>query len=122
MSVMAFFKCKKTIARLHEGPLNTYIGIYADRLVSEGHCYQSGARGIRVAAGYSAWLVRKYHGVTDVNKDPIKQCKRFRKNIVARFLVITPHLLDFLRLSERPMRSHLHHNGVGASVTGCKRL
>ena len=48
MSVTAFFKCKRTIDRLQQGPLGTFICIYADRLVAEGHCYQSGARGIRV--------------------------------------------------------------------------
>ncbi len=86
MSVTAFFKCKKTIARLHTGPLSTYIGIYADRLVAEGHCYQSGARGIRVVADYSAWLASKQQGAADVNEDSIKQYEQFRKKCRRPFL------------------------------------
>jgi len=54
MTVSAFFKCKKTITRLHTGPLGIYMKAYAERLISEGHCYQSGARNIRVATDYSA--------------------------------------------------------------------
>jgi hypothetical protein len=98
MSVTAFFKCKKTIARLHEGPLGTYIDIYADRLVSEGHCYQSGARGIRVAADYSAWLVRKRQGVTDVNEDSIKWYEQFRKKYRRPFLSDHAALIRLLKV------------------------
>jgi hypothetical protein len=86
MSVTAFFKCKKTIARLHKGPLGAYVGVYADRLVAEGHCHQSGARGIRVAADYSAWLANKRHGVADVNEDSIKQYEQLRKKYRRPFL------------------------------------
>lgn len=66
MSVLAFFKCKKTIARLHEGPLGPYLEAFAALLASEGHCYQSGARNIRVAADYSAWLATNHLSVNDV--------------------------------------------------------
>lgn len=86
MSVTAFFKCKNTIARLHKGPLDSYIGVYADRLVAEGHCCQSGARCIRVTADYSAWLASKRHGVADVNEDSIKQYEQFRKKYRRPFL------------------------------------
>jgi hypothetical protein len=71
MSVSTFFKCKKTIARLHTGPLGVYMKAYSEHLIAEGHCYQSGARNIRVAADYSAWLASKKYKVTDVNEASI---------------------------------------------------
>jgi site-specific recombinase XerD len=79
MSVSAFFKCKKTITRLHTGPLGVYMKAYAERLIAEGHCYQSGARNIRVAADYSAWLARKRYQVTDVNETSILKYEQFRQ-------------------------------------------
>lgn len=79
MTVSAFFKCKKTITRLHTGPLGIYMKAYAERLISEGHCYQSGARNIRVAADYSVWLARKRYKVTDVNEASILKYEQFRQ-------------------------------------------
>lgn len=79
MSVSAFFKCKKTIARLHTGPLGVYMKAYAEHLIAEGHCYQSGARNIRVAADYSAWLASKKYKVTDVNEASILKYEKFRQ-------------------------------------------
>ena len=79
MSVTAFFKCERTINRLQQGPLGVYMDVYAKRLVAEGHCYQSGARGIRVAADYSAWLASNQHEATDVNEASIEQYERFRQ-------------------------------------------
>jgi hypothetical protein len=52
---------------------------YAERLISEGHCYQSGARNIRVAADYSVWLARKRYKVTDVNEASILKYEQFRQ-------------------------------------------
>lgn len=96
MSVTAFFKCKKTIDRLQQGPLGAFIGVYSDRLIAEGHCYQSGARGIRVIADYSAWLANKLHGVIDVHEASIKQYEQFWKKYRRPFLSDHAALLRLL--------------------------
>jgi len=70
---------------------------YAERLIAEGHCYQSGARNIRVAADYSAWLARKRYKVADVNEASILKYEQFKKNIVILFCPITLLLLGFLK-------------------------
>lgn len=78
MSVTAFYKCKKAIDRLHEGPVGKYIDQYADRLVAEGHTYQSGARCVRVVGDYSAWLDSNCYGLIDINDASVAQYKKFR--------------------------------------------
>ena len=86
MSVTAFFKCERTINRLQQGPLGVYMDVYAKQLVTEGHCYQSGARGIRVAADYSAWLASNQHEATDVNEASIERKRqRIRVSGVSTF-------------------------------------
>jgi site-specific recombinase XerD len=79
MSISAFFKCKKTITRMQTGPLSIYMASYADLLVAEGHCYQSGARNIRVVADYSAWLASKQYKATEVNEGSILKYEQFRQ-------------------------------------------
>ena len=59
MTATAYFKYSKVLRRLREGPLGVYIDVYAARLLSEGHCYQSGARCIRVVGDFSRWLACK---------------------------------------------------------------
>jgi site-specific recombinase XerD len=98
MSVLAFFKCKKTISRLHEGPLGLYMGAFAALLVTEGHCYQSGARNIRVAADYSAWLAINHLSVNDVNEDSISKYEQFRQQHRRPFLSDHAALIRLLRL------------------------
>ena len=78
MSVTSFFKCKRTIDRLHRGPLGKYIDSYASHLVVEGHTFQSGARCVRVVADYSAWLVSNCYELTAVNEASVKQYEKFR--------------------------------------------
>lgn len=56
MTITAYFQNSKVLHRLHEGPLGVYIDIYAARLISEGHCYQSGARCIRIVGDFGCWL------------------------------------------------------------------
>ena len=98
MSVSAFFKCKETITRLHEGPLGIYIDAYADRLVAKGHCYQSGARNIRVAADYSTWLASNRYQVTDINEDSIFKYEQFRKKYRHPFLSDHAALIRLLKV------------------------
>ncbi len=100
MSVSAFFKCKKTVTRMCQGPLGLYMEAYANLLVSEGHCCQSGARNIRVAANYSLWLANNQQRATDDNEDSIVEYKTFRQKHRHPFL--TDHaalnrLLNLLR-------------------------
>jgi hypothetical protein len=53
MTTNAYFKFSKVIRRLHEGPLGDYVDLYAAQLLREGHCYQSGARCIRIVDDFS---------------------------------------------------------------------
>jgi site-specific recombinase XerD len=63
---------------LHEGPLGVHIDLYAARLISEGHCYQSGARCLRLVGDFSRWLDRKHLDIGDVDKRTVGQYLRFR--------------------------------------------
>ncbi len=78
MSATAYFQRKWVIDRLHEGPLGIYIDSYADRLIAEGHCYQSGGRCLRVIGDFSAWMANNCYVVTDVNEETVARYERFR--------------------------------------------
>ena len=65
MTITAYFKDSKVLRRLREGPLGVHIDLYAERLLSEGHCRQSGARCIRVVGDFSCWLSRRNLGIDD---------------------------------------------------------
>ncbi len=78
MTTTAYFRYSKVLRRVHEGPLGVHIDIYAARLLREGHCYQSGARCIRVVADFSRWLARKRLGIDDVDERAVEQYQRFR--------------------------------------------
>ena len=78
MTATAYFRDSKVLQRLHEGPLGAHIDVYAARLITEGHSYQSGARCLRVVGDYSLWLTRKRLDIDDVNENTVKQYQRFR--------------------------------------------
>jgi hypothetical protein len=59
MTTNAYFKFPKILRRLHKGPLGDYIDLYAAQLLREGHCYQSGARCIRIVGDFSQWPARQ---------------------------------------------------------------
>ncbi len=86
MSITAFFKRKNLIDRLYQGPLGPYIDLYAERLIAERHCYQSGARCSRVVGDFSVWLLSKHLQVTDVDEDTIERYERFRAKYRRPFL------------------------------------
>ncbi len=86
MSTTSFFQRKRVIDRLRKGPLGVYIDNYADRLIAEGHCYQSGARCLPVVGDFSAWMANKHHDVTDVNETMIVRYERFRARYRHPFL------------------------------------
>ena len=78
MSATAFFQRKWVIDRLHKGPLGIYIDSYADRLIAEGHCYQSGGRCLRVVGDFSAWMANERTGMNDLNEETVLRYERFR--------------------------------------------
>jgi len=59
MTTHNYFRDSKSLDRQHEGPLGAFVDLYAKRLTTEGHCYQSGARCIRVVGDFSLWLRRR---------------------------------------------------------------
>lgn len=96
MTVAAYFRDSKVIRRLHEGPLGVHIDLYAARLLSEGHCYQSGARCIRVVGDFSRWLARKCLEISEVNECTVEQYQRFRDRYRHPFLSDRPALYRLL--------------------------
>jgi site-specific recombinase XerD len=75
-----FFKDKKAIERMKEGPLGQYVVPYANQLRTEGYAQESGRIQLRLVANFSRWLARK--GI------PAKQ-------------IAVQHILNFLRARKR---------------------
>ena len=96
MTTTTYFKDSKVLRRLHEGPLGIYIDLYAERLVREGHCYQSGARCIRIVSDFSHWLVGKCLSINDVDERSIEQYLRFRAQHLKSFFSDRPALYRLL--------------------------
>ena len=79
--------------------MGIYIAPYADLLVAEDHhCYQSGARIIKIPADYSVWLASKQYKATDVNEGSILKYEQFRQK--HRNLFTSDHgaLIRFLNI------------------------
>jgi len=86
MTATAYFRDSKVLRRLREGPLGVHIDLYATRLLREGHCYQSGARCIRVAGDFSRWLARKRLDISDVEECTVEEYQKFRARYRHPFL------------------------------------
>ncbi|GMQ96317.1 MAG: site-specific integrase [Gammaproteobacteria bacterium] len=96
MTAAAYFQYSKVLRRLREGPLGVHIDRYAARLLREGHCYQSGARCIRVVGDFSRWLARKRLDIRDVDERAVEQYQRFRARYRHPFLSDRPALYRLL--------------------------
>ena len=96
MTTHNYFRDSKLLDRLHEGPLGAFVDLYAKRLTTEGHCYQSGARCIRVVGDFSLWLRRRHLGVGDINERRVEQYQRFRTRHRHPFLSDRPALKRLL--------------------------
>ena len=87
----------------HEGLLGEHIDLYAERLIKEDHCYQSGARCIRVVADFSSWLTCQHLGIEIVDEHTIERYLQFRIHHRHPFLSDRPalnRLLVLLRENE----------------------
>ena len=98
MTANAYFKFPKVLRRLHEGPLGDYVDLYAAQLLREGHCYQSGARCIRIVGDFSQWLACKHVDVREVDEHLVVQYLRFRAQCQQPFYSDRPALCRFLKL------------------------
>jgi len=98
MTTTAYFHDTKVLRRLHEGPLGAHIDLYAERLLKDGHCHQSGARCIRVVGDFSHWLTRKRLDVSDVDEHIIEQYQQFRVRYRHPFASDLPALLRLLEV------------------------
>ena len=96
MTTTTYFRDSKVLRRLREGPLGVYIDFYAARLLREGHCYQSGARCIRVVADFSRWLACKRLGIDDVDEHAVEQYQQFRARYRHPFVSDRPALYRLL--------------------------
>lgn len=100
MTITSYFRNNKVLRRLHEGSLGAHIDLYAERLLKEGHCYQSGARCIRVVSDFSHWLARKRLDVCDVDEHTVEQYQQYRircRHPFASDLPALYRLLEVLR-------------------------
>ena len=98
MTANAYFKFPKVLRRLHEGPLGDYVDLYAAQLLREGHCYQSGARGIRIVGDFSQWLARKHFDICAVDESLVEQYLCFRAHYQRPFYSDRPALFRLLGL------------------------
>lgn len=78
MTATAYFKYPTVLKHLYEGPLGVYVDAYAAQLISEGHCYQSGARCIRVVSDFSLWLADNRLKVDDIDEGIVEQYLQYR--------------------------------------------
>lgn len=109
MTAATYFRDSKVLRRLREGPLGVHIDLYAARLLREGHCYQSGARCIRVVGDFSHWLARLHLDVCHVDERAVEQYQQFRARYRHPFLSDRPALYRLLAV--------LREGGVIASQT-----
>jgi site-specific recombinase XerD len=98
MTANAYFKLPKVLRRLHKGPLGNHIDLYAAQLLGEGHCYQSGARCIRIVGDFSQWLDRRHFDICNVDESLVEQYLRFRAHYQHPFYSDRPALYRFLGL------------------------
>ena len=106
MTATAYFKYSKVLRRLREGPLGVYIDVYAAQLLSEGHCYQSGARCIRVVGDFSCWLARKRLDIDEVDECAVEQYQRYRAQYRHPSVSDRPALYRLLELLREIRQSH----------------
>lgn len=98
MTANAYFRFPKVLRRLHEGPLGDYVDLYAAQLLREGHCYQSGARCIRIVSDFSQWLACKHFDIHEVDEHLVGRYLRFRAQCQQPFCSDRPALCRFLEL------------------------
>jgi site-specific recombinase XerD len=95
----SFFEDNASLQPLMEGPLAPYLGLYAQKLRSQGYAKQTGRGKLQRVAGFSQWLHRKQ---------------------VAAHQVTTKHASDFLR-SCRSTHSQVRR-GDPAALAGFLQL
>ena len=78
MSTEEYYSNPKKLRQMHEGPLGSYIDLFADRLQMEGHSRQSAWRNLSVACDFSHWLARKNLGLGELDERTVEQYQRFR--------------------------------------------
>jgi site-specific recombinase XerD len=78
MSTAVYFTRAKLRQRLHQGPLDLYIDLYATRLLKEGHGRRSAQRCLHIVGDFNHWLTRKQLGIGDVNEWTVEQYSRYR--------------------------------------------
>lgn len=98
MTITAYFRSNKVLRRLREGSLGAHIDLYAERLLKDGHCYQSGARCIRVVGDFSHWLARKRLVVSDVDEHTVEQYQQYRVRYRHPFASDLPALYRLLEV------------------------
>lgn len=98
MTITAYFRSNKVLRRLREGSLGAHIDLYAERLLKDGHCYQSGARCIRVVGDFSHWLARRRLVASDVDEHTVEQYQQYRVRYRHPFASDLPALYRLLEV------------------------
>jgi len=71
MTTSAYFSRARNLRRLHEGPLDVYIDVYASRLVREGYRRPTAWRCLRLIGDFSRWLELRQLGVSNVDEETV---------------------------------------------------
>ena len=92
MSANTYFQNPKVLARLREDPLGPHIDLYAEQLITEGHCHQSGGRCLRVVGDFNRWLKRKRSGINGIDEIAVERYLSFRQRYRHPFMSDRPAL------------------------------
>jgi integrase/recombinase XerD len=74
-----FFKDIRTIERMKQGPLGTYLVLYAAQLCAQGYARLSGRRKLQLAADFSRWLKRNKIVANRVRAKHVSHYLQYRK-------------------------------------------
>jgi len=108
----------RTLSRLHEGPLGSYIDSYLELLNEQGFSHESAEEQVRLIVGFGRWLDENGYKAEDVSQE---KADRFLK---CRYLHLRPQRGDSAALHR--LSDLLCRMGVislhAAPVTPCDKL
>ena len=77
-----FLRDPKTIQRMNEGTLGSFIKTYARHLYDNGYSRQSSCYQLRLIASFSKWLHQQRIQAKDINNQQIDRYLKYRKRFL----------------------------------------
>lgn len=77
MNTTAYFAARKTLRRLHQGPLGPFIDDFANWLQEQHYSCSSGRTFVRAIANWSLWLHRRGVACRDINAGLLDRYVRY---------------------------------------------